>query len=247
VTSPPKITGLSGQLTATYINQFGNDPPGGFLPTASLQLGNLYHSPNIAPFQSTLALTYKNHKFPLTYNPIFTFISGYPYGTGVYQAITYQGRPIFIPITDAVYNSSQSALLVPAWVNPQNPGSLFSPNVAGTQGTDGYYSGPGTLRSSPQMLMDLTIQYVPPSYNRTTYGISIHNLFSNVADIPVQNLARNCQPVSAGVCASLPGSASSNIPPTVGVPVGVPNANGAYIVFPNQAPINVVLYAQFGL
>ena len=247
ITSPPRATGLSGQFTATYINQFGNDPPGGFLPTASLQLGNLYHSPNIAPFQSTLALTYKNQNFPLTYNPIFTYISGYPYGTGVYQAITYQGKPIFVPITDALYNSSQAALLVPAWVNPQNPGSIFSPNVPGTQGTDGYYSGPGTLRSSPQALMDLTIQYVPPRYKRTTYGMFIRNLFSNATDIPVQNLARDCQPVSAGVCASLPGSASSIIPPTVGRPLGVGSPYGAYITYPNQAPINIVLYAQFGL
>ncbi|MBV8163194.1 MAG: TonB-dependent receptor [Candidatus Eremiobacteraeota bacterium] len=247
VTSPPKLTGLSGQFTATYINQFGNDPPGNFLPTASLLLGNVYHSPEIAPFQSTLALTYKNQKFPLTYNPIFSFISGYPYGTGVYQAITYHGTPIYVPITDALYNSSQSALLVPAWVNPQNPGSIFSPNVPGTQGTDGYYSGPGTLRSSPEALMDLTIQYVPPNFKRTTYGMFIRNLFSNAADIPVQNLARNCQPVSAGVCGSLPGSSSSFLPPTIGRPLGVGNPYGAYIIYPNQAPINVTLYAQVGL
>ena len=136
---------------------------------------------------------------------------------------------------------------MPAWVNPQNPGSIFSPNVPGTQGTDGYYSGAGTLLSSPQALMDLTIQYVPPNFKRTTYGMFIRNLFSNAADIPVQNLARDCQPVSAGVCASLPGSSSSFLPPTVGHPLGVGNPYGAYIVYPNQAPINVTLYAQVGL
>ena len=93
------------------------------------------------------------------------------------------------------------------------------------------------------MFMDLTIQYVPPAFKRVTYGLSVRNVFSNVGDIPVQNLARDCQPVSAGICASLPGSSSSNIP-TVGKPIGVGTAYGPYIVFPNQQPVNAVFYVQ---
>jgi hypothetical protein len=85
---------------------------------------------------------------------------------------------------------------------------------------------------------------VPPSYKRFTYGLAIRNLFTTAADIPVQNLARDCQPVSAGVCASLPGSSSSNNPPTVGKPLGVSSSIEPYIVFPNQQPVNVIFYVQ---
>lgn len=246
LTTRQKASGFSGQVTATYINQFGNDPPGGFLPTASLQLGQLYHSPSIAPFQATFALTYRNPRRGLQVNPVFTYRSGYPYGQGVYQAITVNGMPVYIPISDAVFNSSQSALLVPAWVNPQNPGSIFTPNIVGTQGTESLFSGPGTLKSSPQLNTDVTIQYIPLNFKHMTYGLSVRNLFSNTSDIPVVNLARDCQPVSTGICASLPGSSSSN-DPTHHNPIGVNGANGPYIIFPNQAPINVRLYVQMGL
>ena len=248
LTSPIRPLGWSEQMTATYINQLGNDPPGGFLPTASLQLGNVYHSPNIAPLQATFAFTYREPHYGWTFNPVFTFHSGYPYGQGIYQAVTYNGKPLFIPITDALYSSSQAALITPAWVNPQNPGSIYNPNIAGTQGSEGLYSGPGTLTSHSSMITDLTIAWTPPAYRRITYGMYIQNLFSNVSDVPVVNLARDCQPVSTGVCGNLPGSGSS-IDPTHLPPVGQGGfgSSGPYIVFPNQEPINVSLYAQASL
>ena len=243
-TTPVKSVGMSGQVSATYVNQFGNDPPGGFLPTASLQLGKLYHSPNLAPFQATLALTYRTEN-GWKINPVFTLRSGYPYGTGVYEAITYNGAPIFVPITDALFGSSQTSLLVPAQVNPQNPGTIFAPNIVATRGTEALNSGPGSLRSAVTLKTDVNLEY-SPGKGPLTYGLAIRNLFDNTADIPVLNLTRDCQPVSTGVCAGPYGAMTSH-DATHSSPSALSGTTSPYIVFPNQEPITIRFYLQVKL
>ena len=47
--------GLSMQIGATYISQFGNEPPGTFLQPAALALGRIYRSPDLSPFQINAA------------------------------------------------------------------------------------------------------------------------------------------------------------------------------------------------
>ncbi|MBV9262673.1 MAG: carboxypeptidase regulatory-like domain-containing protein, partial [Candidatus Eremiobacteraeota bacterium] len=47
--------GLSMQVGATYISQFGNEPPGTFLQPAALALGVTYRSPDLSPFQLNAA------------------------------------------------------------------------------------------------------------------------------------------------------------------------------------------------
>ena len=52
--------GLSMQVGATYISQFGNEPPGAFLQPAALALGTQYRSPDLSPFQMNAAFNWKN-------------------------------------------------------------------------------------------------------------------------------------------------------------------------------------------
>ncbi len=88
--------GLSMQLGATYISQFGNEPPGAFLQPAALALGMVYRSPDLSPFQMNAAFNYKNaHGWRI--NPVIGFNVGYPYGAGYYTAVYCNGIPVIVP------------------------------------------------------------------------------------------------------------------------------------------------------
>jgi hypothetical protein len=232
--------GIGYQFTATYINQIGNDPPGAYLPTPSLQLGELYHSPVLSPLQATMGLTYRT-RFGLKINPILSYKYGYPYGDGVYEAIDYNGVPIYLPLTDAIINGSSAVLISNAYVNPQNPGTITNPNIVASRGTEALGSGPGTLRSKATLNTDLTIELTPPN-KPMTYGIGIINLFDQTADIPVTNLTDVYFPIATGdyyYTGTLTNSNGSHIAPTS---VGSPKQ--AYIVFPNQEPFSLRFYVQ---
>ena len=235
--------GLSYNLSATYINQIGNDPPGTYLPTASLQLGELYHSPNLSPFQTALGLTYRMRN-GIKINPVLTFKAGYPYGAGVYQAIDYNGQPVYVPITDAIVTGINGAWIASCFVNPQSPGSIFNPNNAACRGAEAASAGPGSLRTPASLNADVTIELARPNTG-ITYGIAITNLFDQVADVPVFNVARPLQPVSTGQFYCLPGNTSNG--PGYGPPTSVGSSCQPYIVFPNQPPIAVRAYIQVKL
>jgi len=243
-TSPLRATGLTGTLSATYINQIGNDPPGEYLPTASVQLGKLYRSPNLAPFQSTLALTYRT-KWGLRVNPIVNFASGYPYGAGTYAAFTINGTPYYIPYTDALLTNQYAAILSAATVNPQNPGLLTNPNLSALRGLDSASAGPGSFLSHPQINTTITAELTPTNGRKgLTYGVSIANLFDRTASLPYANLGRNCVLVVTGLCASdgRPSVVDTfhNGLTTVG------SATSPYVVYPNQPPVTVRAYLQAG-
>jgi hypothetical protein len=244
-TTPLKPSGLTGTFSATYIDQIGNDPPGEYLPTASVQLGNLYHSPTLAPFQASFALTYRS-RGGLRINPIFTFKSGYPYGAGTYEAFTVNGVPEYIAYSDALFLNAYSNVLSACAVNPQNPGTTTAPNCAATRGLESATSGPGSLLSHPTLNTDLTIEMTPKNGKRGfTYGLAITNLFDNVSSVPVANLTRDCQLVVTGLCASTGNPSIVDAFHGAQQTVGSPSA--AYIVYPNQPPIAIRVYAQYGL
>ncbi len=244
-TTPLRPVGLSGTFTATYINQIGNDPPGDYLPTASVQLGELYHSPTLAPFQSTFALTYRS-RGGLRVNPVFTFRSGYPYGAGTYQAFTVNGQPVYIPYTDAVYLNLFSNVLSSGTVNPQNPGSITNPNLSATRGLESATSGPGSLFSHPTLQTDLTVEMTPPNGKYgVTYGFAITNLFDNVSSVPYPNYTLDCQLVVTALCAS--DGTPSIVDKTHGPQQTVGTKYSPYIVYPNQTPIAVRIFLQVGL
>ncbi len=244
-TTPLKPTGLTGTFSATYINQIGNDPPGDYLPTASVQQGLLYHSPTLAPFQSTLALTYRT-RGGLRINPIFTLKSGYPYGAGTYEAFNVNGVPVYIPYSNALFLNGYSNVLASGAVNPQNPGSVTSPNLAATRGLESALSGPGSLLSHPTLNTDLTIEMTPPGGKYgVTYGVAFTNLFDNVASVPLANFTLDCQLVTTGLCAS---SGAPSVSDTFhGAQQTVGSSAKPYIVYPNQAPIAVRVYVQVAL
>ncbi len=243
-TSPLRQTGLTGTFSATYINQIGNDPPGEYLPTASVQLGKLYRSPNLAPFQSTLALTYRT-KWGLRVNPIVNFASGYPYGAGTYAAFTINGTPYYIPYTDALLTNQYAAILSAATVNPQSPGLITNPNLSALRGLDTAQAGPGSFLSRPQINTTITAELTPQAGRKgLTYGVSIANLFDRVSSLPYANLGRNCVLVVTGLCAS-DGRASVVDTFHSGLTT-VGSANSPYVVYPNQPPTTVRAYIQAG-
>jgi len=237
VTTPRHDVGWSGQFTLTYINQIGNDPPGDYLPTASVQLGLLYHSPTVAPLQSTLALSYKN-KNGLLINPIFHFRSGYPYGVGVYQAYTINGQPFYIPNTNVLYPGVFSTQLAAALANPQFPGPITGPSIAAVRGADAITSGPGSLYSQPALNTDITI-----AIDRgVRYGILITNVTNVTAGLPAPNYAVNCQLVYAGQCSAF---GTPNVQDQYHhIPVVFGSASGPYVVYPNQPPMQVRAFIQ---
>ena len=79
-----------------------------------------------------------------------------------------------------------------------------------------------------------------------TYGFAITNLFNQVADVPVANVANAIQPVATGryYCLTREHLDRDRLH---AVPVGVGSACQPYIVFPNQPPISVRIYLQMKL
>ncbi len=241
-TTPQRPTGLSATVTATYVNQIGNDPPGNYLPTASIQLGEVYHSPTIAPMQATFAATYRT-KWGLRINPILTLKSGYPYGSGVYQALTINGKPYYIPYTDAIYQGFFSSLLSNGNVDPQYPGTLTNPNIVATRGTEAPTSTAGNLFSSPYVNLDLTISMTPPpGKNGLTYGLAITNFFDRTSSVPYPNFANDCVLVYTGLCAGSGFAAVSDA--THSAAKTANSLNNPYLVYVNALPIAIRFFVQ---
>lgn len=225
------LYGLSGQLSATYINQIGNDPPGEYLPSASLLLGILYHSPNLSPFQSSLALTFRTHS-GWKYNTVVSYDSGYPIGAGLEEAAFINGLPYQVPNTDALNQNVPSS---PEYVDPQDPGSLFDPNVIATRGVAQESGLAGGFYSRPRANTNIDIEYSPAN-TISTYGVSITNVFDQVYGIPISN-PQYFLPVTTGVTAS-------------NDPAGYPMQafpESPFVILPDQQPITLRFYWQIHL
>ena len=237
--------GFSGQLSATYVNQLGNDPPGSFLPTASLELGNLYRSANFSPFQTVLALTYKTGW--MRFNPVISYNIGYPYGLGTITQNFINGVPYNLPNTNIAFLVDPNNLIntPPAlYVDPQNPGSRLNPNVIGSNGLPGGAAA-GSLLSAPEWNVDFTFQIEPPN-SRATYGLAITNLFNQLYSIPTTNF-RYIYPITTGVG----GPGTGNKPPNAVPNDQSPNLFAAnafpyspYLILPNRPGLAIRTYVQ---
>jgi hypothetical protein len=221
---------LSGQFSATFIDQIGNDPPGQYLPTASLALGNLYHSPNLSPFEATLALSYRNRS-GIRVNPVISLNDGYPMGIGLLGAFYVNGVPYNIPNTDVVIGNVNGA---PLYVDPQNPGTLFNPNIAGSRGVNAETSSAGGFLSRPSANVNLTVEFAPPR-TRQTFGISVTNLFNQLYGVPLFNHLYQ-DPVATGVRGPGNGAAA-------GYPLNAFPAS-PYVIVPFNQPTTIRLYVQ---
>ena len=237
----------SGQISATYVNQLGNDPPGmTYLPTASLELGNLYRSGLFSPFQATAAMTYKNG--PWRINPVLSYNHGYPYGVGGYTQIIINGVPYNVPNSNIAQVLGAGAVLPPAYyVDPQNPGTRLNPNINGSNGLFGGSSA-GSLLSRANANLDLTIEFKPLA-SPVSYGMTIYNLFNQTYGIPVTN-PRYVYPIATGVYGpgtgtKPPGSVPGDQSPEVFATNAFPYS--PYLIFPNLPPFTIRFYTQVQL
>ncbi len=229
--------GVSMQVGATYISQFGNEPPGAFLQPAALALGLVYRSPDLSPFQMNAAFNWKNsHGWRI--DPVIAFNVGYPYGAGYYTAVYCDGKPVIVPSTSLSTIYSQT----PGYIDPLDPGSCTKPNIAATRGV----AEPGLaggLLTTPRVDANLTVEYRPPtrSVAQSVFGLQVQNLFNQLYNVPVYNGCYGA-PVTTGLAsgsAPCTYSTAPYAPPDVAA-----HSQSPYLTYPNLAPISFRLYYQ---
>jgi len=247
--------GLSGSLSATYINELTNVPPltgsEDFFPTippASLALGNTYRVGFLSPFQATLAVQYKTRS-GLRFNPVISYIRGYPIGAGTITQRFVNGKAYDVLNTNVT--SPSGSVGTQQYVDPQNPGSFLKANIAATRG-GAFGASPGSILSLPNINTNVTLEYSAPN-SRSTFGVLVTNLFGNVyngsTNPPVLN--NRYQPVANGIAGPLTGY--SGLPlafPNIGIAQyygDAANGNKAFINYPNGIPTTFRLYYQLGL
>jgi hypothetical protein len=247
--------GLSGVFSATYINEFSNVIPGSTnedffptIPTPSLQLGNLYRVGFVSPFNVSLAIAFRTRSgFKISPNILYN--RGYPYGAGNITAIDVNGRPFNVTQTNLTFLSTNGAQAATNYVDPQNPGSVFNPNVAATRGTSEAASA-GAYLTSPRATVNIDFEYSAP-HSRSTFGLQIFNLFNNIFAQPVLN--SYYQPVATGIPG--PATGTYSLVQTYGPNLGFANygldrfGTSAYTISPSQVnpPLSYQFYYQLKL
>ena len=227
-TLPEHPYGLTGFLSASYVNEFTNTPPGSDNPNAqdfeplitpqSLASGNLYRAGFVSPFTLTAGANYKFHN-GLRINPVLNFNVGYPYGVGLLEPSIYNGKGINVPGTNVT--SQYGANASSQFVDPANPGSIFAPVIAATRGTPENSSAGGQL-TTPNLSGNLTIEYTPP-HTRSTFGVQVLNLFTDLYAV---------QPSATALVLN-----GQYIPVTTGVAAPLTGQNPNNTVAPNEAPL----------
>jgi hypothetical protein len=232
--------GLSMQIGATYISQFGNEPPGAFLQPAALALGMTYRSPDLSPFQLNAAFNWRNdHGWRI--NPVLGINAGYPYGAGYYTAVYCAGKPVIVPSSSLSTIYSQT----PGYIDPLDPGSCTAPNIAATRGI--HEPGlAGGLLTTPRIDADLTVEYSPPTKGtaKSVFGLYVQNLFNQLYNVPIVNGCYGI-PVTTGL-------QSGNSPCTyTAAPYAPPDvsahSSSPYLTYPNEPPISFRLYYQVSI
>ncbi len=247
--------GLSGSLSATYINELSNVVPltasEDFFPTipgASLQLGDLYRVGFVTPLTSTLALSFRS-RANYRINPILTYTRGYPLGAGLNSAAFVNGAAYNVPNTNIVAGQTSFGTTgAPQYVDPQNPGTYFKPNIAATRGTAETSAGGGIL-SSPRLTGSFTFEYDPPN-SHSTFGVLVSNIFGNIYGRPVYN--SRYQPVATGISGPKTGysgatAAYGATDPYLRQYGPLVFGNQPYIITPNGGPTSIRFYYQLGL
>src|ERR1700694_467339 len=203
--------GLSGQFTASYINEFSSVVPTSsledFYPNilpASLLLGNIYRVGFVSPFQTTLGLTYRTHT-GWRINPRFSYNIGYPTGLGLLSAALVNNVAYNLPNTNALIGSAPNG---PAcFVDPMNPGSLFNPNLAACRGNpESAY--PGGKLTPPNSVASITLEYTA-HHSPLTFGFNVDNLFNEKFNGPLFNA--RYQPIATGITGPLTGFSTSSL------------------------------------
>jgi hypothetical protein len=194
--------GFSGSFSANYINEFssvipltGSEDFFPSIPAQSLILGNVYRVGFLSPFNMTAAISYKT-RGGFRINPILSYNEGYPINFGNITSMFLGTRAFNVPNTNVT--SSFGSTSTPNYVDTQNPGSVFKPNIAATRGTPESPAAGGIL-SAQRMTASMSFEFSPPSQNGKggTYGLFISNLFNQLYGQPTLNT--RWQPVANGI------------------------------------------------
>jgi len=245
-TLPDHPYGLTGFISASYVNELTNTPPGSDNPNGqdfeplitvqSLTAGNLYRAGFVSPLTATMGLSYKTHS-GFRINPVLTANIGYPYGVGLLTPFIYNGRGINVPGTNVTNQYAPNGAV--QWVDPANPGSIFSPNIAATRGTP-ERAAAGAELTKPNVIGNLTIEY-SPARTRSTFGVQVLNVFANsyaaTGNQPLL-INGNYYPVTTGVAAPLTGQNINNTvaPKEVPLRYGAAQPNLPYLLGISTSP-----------
>ncbi len=243
--------GLSGSLSATYINEFSNVIPTSAgedffpqIPYQSLQLGNIYRVGFLSPFQATAAFQYKS-RGGIRINPVVSWDRGYPIGAGLIAPYVVNGVAYNVPNTNVTSPFGSTSAY--AYVDPLNPGTYFKPNIYATRGTPEGNSAGGAL-SSPHLNTNVTFEFNPPG-SRSTFGILIANLFNQLYGNPAFNA--RWQPVATGLGGPETGSSTTYYNfPELGVSSTYAHDRygyDPYLLSPTNRPLTMRFYYQLGL
>lgn len=249
--------GLSGQLSMTYQNEFSNviptSPSEDFFPSVpleSLLLKNSYRVGFLSPFVANLSLNYRTRS-GWRFNPTFAYDHGYPIGSGLLTPLTVNGTAYNLPNTN-VTNSGQlgGSTGAPQYVDPQNPGTLFAPNVAATRGTPETASPGGVLSKAEISPINFTVEFTNPKNKRSTYGALIYNVFNNYySNQPIVN--PRFAPVATGRGGPYSGYTTSAANPQYSnagyYNYTMRNGSLPYIFQPNETGRHVQFYYQLSL
>jgi len=204
VTTPDRPVGLSGFLTANYVNELTNTPPvAGSDSLAVVQqylfeTGTLFHQGYLPPISARAGLEYKM-KDGLRINPILSADGGYPFGVGRDAIGFVNGVLYHLPTSNVGVATPYAGPFLPnqsynatCYVDPAFAGNYFHPKYYACRG----YSEPalaGQAFTRPRLYSDLDLEF---SHGRETVGVYISNVFNNYRSEPQINTA--WQPVSTG-------------------------------------------------
>jgi hypothetical protein len=187
VTLPDRPYGWTGFLSASYTNEFTNTPAAAdnfaaqdFEPYALPQfsaLNNIYRAGFVSPLVLHIGVSYKTRS-GVRFNPVINVNNGYPYNAGSTTPYFLPGSiPVNVPNTNVTdpYNTSTGG--APYFLDPANPGSVFSPGISAGRGAKEGIAG--SQLSPPQATMDMTIEFTPKSMPRSTFGVQILDVFNN--------------------------------------------------------------------
>ena len=205
------------------------------LNAPAVAAGHLFPASYLPNFTTTLSYEFNDRKHRFRVTPSLSYQSGYPYGNGkeawIFDPVT--NKPIQVPNDNYVNPGANYYFLA----NPSAPFNAVTNPYIGNLGTN-EGSDPNTLRSTPQLLVNLRLEKdITP---RLTFIIDVANLFNYVAPTAYQvnayligppgykggNAAySNCYgQILAGTVPCAPGLPAGTTPYTLGN--GVPTQDG---------------------
>ncbi|MBV9647570.1 MAG: carboxypeptidase regulatory-like domain-containing protein [Candidatus Eremiobacteraeota bacterium] len=244
LTTPDRPAGLSGFLTANYVNELTNTPPVAgsdslpIVPQFLYQTGTLFHQSYLPPLSARAGIEYK-FKDGLRINPILSFDNGFPFGVGRDAIGFVNGVLYHLPTSNigvatpyagpGLPNQSYNAT---CYVDPSFVGSAFHPHYYACRG----YSEPALAGQSftrPRLYSDLDLEY---TRGRVTMGVYVSNLFDNYRAEPTINT--DWQPIATGRGGLQSGQFTGSYPTTQS---GTPNP------FYLEGARNLSVYDQYWL